>query len=364
VFSNDSRAPNDRLLLAASKGERAAASAAKTVGSWKLLGSSSGRVIADEQPFPRPTENQTKSWSVHDGSFFAAAVREGKGHAPIEVQFLASERRAEASRRRRSARHAPSNESAPSRLAAFIRGWRQPLEVQLARRTAKGNSAGSDSVLPTAVRQAAERGELVPLREWLSASSERPVAALERGCVDGDVDLVQALLGAGVQADACGPRGLTMLMLASLAGEVATVRVLLSARAPVDMTDEKGLTALMYASHKGYLSIVRALHEAGARTDVSDNNGHNATFFATAGGDDALPGASERRGAVAAYLRTAGRRRRPMAASQKVAPAVAPEVAEAAARELIEMEQAAAAKATTTKAIQKATRKASTKSRC
>ena len=99
------------------------------------------------------------------------------------------------------------------------------------------------------------------------------------------------------------------------------------------------MTALMLASHKGHLGVARALLAAGARADLADAHGQRASFYASSAAD--VPGSGARRGAVAALLRTLGRRgrkltERPLDSESFWAPtAAAAAAADAAASELL-----------------------------
>ena len=293
-------------------------------------------------PPSRGRDRGGDEWSCHDGKFFAAAVLSGEARAPMERQFVASQQRETASSSRRVSRRLwPAERGSrdggarPSAsIVAKARSWRKPAE-------AAAKAASDASAVPPAARAAAEAGDLAPLREWLDASAAPDLAsaALLRACGVGDAGLARALLAVGAPVDGCGARGTTALMLASISGHEAAVRALLEGRAAVDQGDEKGMTALMWASHKGHLGVARALLAAGARADLADAHGQRASFYASSAAD--VPGSGTRRGAVAALLRTLGRRgrkltERPLDSESLWAPtAAAAAAADAAASELL-----------------------------
>ena len=352
VRSERARAPNERDLvtLARRAPDGPACSAARLLSSWRLMGGRSPRrsIGLEWSPMPaftppsRGRDRGGDEWSCHDGKFFAAAVLSGEARAPMERQFVASQQRETASSSRRVSRRLwPAERGSrdggarPSAsIVAKARSWRKPAE-------AAAKAASDASAVPPAARAAAEAGDLAPLREWLDASAAPDLAsaALLRACGVGDAGLARALLAVGAPVDGCGARGTTALMLASISGHEAAVRALLEGRAAVDQGDEKGMTALMWASHKGHLGVARALLAAGARADLADAHGQRASFYASSAAD--VPGSGTRRGAVAALLRTLGRRgrkltERPLDSESFWAPtAAAAAAADAAASELL-----------------------------
>lgn len=82
------------------------------------------------------------------------------------------------------------------------------------------------------------------------------VAALE-----GNLDVLQALLEKGVDVNVRNANGETALMVAASAGHVESVNYLISARAAIHPSDNSGKTARMRAEEKGHVEIVKVLDE-------------------------------------------------------------------------------------------------------
>ena len=93
----------------------------------------------------------------------------------------------------------------------------------------------------------------------------------------GDVDVVRALLAAGVDPASTGDEGGTALHRAARQGHVAVVRLLLEAGADVDAVDGYGNTPLWRASFGNNVvpSLVEMLLAAGADADVPNNAGRS-----------------------------------------------------------------------------------------
>ena len=88
--------------------------------------------------------------------------------------------------------------------------------------------------------------------------------ALFSASSNGYIKIVQALLKAGVDANAPDSNGWTALMIASYAGHTAVVNALLKPGVGIDVNapGPGGMTALMLASENGHDRVVKALLEA------------------------------------------------------------------------------------------------------
>jgi ankyrin repeat protein len=84
-------------------------------------------------------------------------------------------------------------------------------------------------------------------------------AHLADACRDGRVDIVLALLCAGVQADVPDRYGATPLMHAATSNQPQMVTALLKAGAGLDKKDKRGHSALSLAIDDGYLDVLKAL---------------------------------------------------------------------------------------------------------
>ncbi len=104
-------------------------------------------------------------------------------------------------------------------------------------------------------------------REALAEDFDVPEAnagALLRGASDGDVNVVQLSLVAGIDPDVTS-EGLTPLMLATSYGQIKTAEVLIAAGANVKLKNDNGATALHQAAGRCEMNeIVELLVKAGA----------------------------------------------------------------------------------------------------
>jgi ankyrin repeat protein len=142
-----------------------------------------------------------------------------------------------------------------------------------AKPTAQDHSGHSVSWL------AATRGDVMSLQALLEAGvpadahavgEQRPLLAALRAAKP---EIVGRLVDAGASVDASDDKGHTPLMLAATAGDVAAVRMLLAHDARVDAKDDLDRTALWYAASAGSRDVVTALLGAGARADAIDAHG-------------------------------------------------------------------------------------------
>jgi ankyrin repeat protein len=113
------------------------------------------------------------------------------------------------------------------------------------------------------------------------AATKDGQTALMGASGNGFLDLVQALLDAGVDVN---EHGASALIGAAAGGHVKVVEALLAAGADVNATIKFGRTALSLASMNGHLEVVRALVAANADVDVKDANGATALAIAAAKG--------------------------------------------------------------------------------
>lgn len=100
--------------------------------------------------------------------------------------------------------------------------------------------------------------------------------AMNRALIEAEVEVVQALIDAGVDATAAGPAGMTPLATATLVScaqnnpldrQLAVIDLLLAHGADVEHTDSQGNTVLMGAVQSCPLPIIEKLVSAGAAPD-------------------------------------------------------------------------------------------------
>jgi ankyrin repeat protein len=126
-----------------------------------------------------------------------------------------------------------------------------------------------------------------------SVSPKNRNEALRSAALEGDLDLVTALLDAGADPKWVDKNGDNALMLAIASGNVKVVEHLLNAGSNVSNSNHDGETPLILAGGVGRASIVCLLLQAGADKNAADERGITALMLAaenvdTAGAVDAL----------------------------------------------------------------------------
>ncbi|HUF46237.1 MAG TPA: ankyrin repeat domain-containing protein [Vicinamibacterales bacterium] len=133
----------------------------------------------------------------------------------------------------------------------------------------------------TFVERAAE-GDVRSVDLFLRAGFP-PGVALEAAARAGQVEVLDRLLAAGVEA---GPPLARTLLTADLAGHAAIVDRLKAAGASLDAADASGETALVEAIRQGAADQLEQLLERGASVHTASRTGWTAIFFAAEAGDD------------------------------------------------------------------------------
>lgn len=97
---------------------------------------------------------------------------------------------------------------------------------------------------------------------------------------DGDAEMLDRLVSAGLPVNLKNSKGDTLLMLASYYGHVDAVKVLLKHKADPEMRNGNGQSPIAGAAFKGDLAVVKALVEAGAEIEGSSFDGRTALMMA------------------------------------------------------------------------------------
>ena len=98
--------------------------------------------------------------------------------------------------------------------------------------------------------------------------------------IDLQVDVIEELIGRGVELDTPDVDGNTPLFFAVYRGSVLTVQALLSAGANPNPMNKAGQTPLHYAVHSGRFAIVEILLDLGVPTHVEDKDGQTPASLA------------------------------------------------------------------------------------
>lgn len=136
---------------------------------------------------------------------------------------------------------------------------------------------------------AAGSGQIQVIEALLGAGAqvdpETPYGSpLTSACLAGAEPAIQLLLSRGAKTDVVRPDGITQLMLVSRANLPGTVHELLRRKADANAVDIDGASALVYAAREGQTEICRLLLAAGAKVDVPDSHGWTPLTYAAVSG--------------------------------------------------------------------------------
>lgn len=127
-----------------------------------------------------------------------------------------------------------------------------------------------------------QQSSLVPASTSASFAANPQEAAFTQAALQGNVNVIEQLLTAGVNVNCTPDSGkYSALMNAALQGHLACTRYLLSARATVDQQDENGFTALMYAAQHRRFDLVELLVSAGSDLNLVDHAGRSFYNYVT-----------------------------------------------------------------------------------
>jgi len=107
--------------------------------------------------------------------------------------------------------------------------------------------------------------------------SKKKEADLRKAALEGDVDLLQSIVAAGVNLEAPQPKdGQVALMYASANGYTDVMEILIKAGAKMQTQDKFGFTALHVAATTGEAEAIKLLLLSGANLDARDKFGNSA----------------------------------------------------------------------------------------
>jgi ankyrin repeat protein len=185
--------------------------------------------------------------------------------------------------------------------AALLAGTVSPLAAQDSKPVMRVSSASTAPVAPTAVAQAAMRGDIAAVRALIASRADVNAAqgdgmtALHWAADRGDAAMASALIKAGAKLTPITRNGAyTPLHVAARAGNGAVVQTLLAAGADAKARTETGATALHLAAQSGDVTGVKALVAAKADVNAKEPTwGQTPLMFAAA---------SDRAGAISALM--------------------------------------------------------------
>lgn len=97
---------------------------------------------------------------------------------------------------------------------------------------------------------------------------------------NGDSDILESMIRAGLSVDLSDEKGNTLLMLSSYRGNVSTTRMLLDQYAQVDKRNDRGQTPLGGVCFKGNLKLAKLLLNNGADINADNGGGKTPLMFA------------------------------------------------------------------------------------
>ncbi|MBA8667592.1 ankyrin repeat domain-containing protein [Holosporaceae bacterium 'Namur'] len=118
--------------------------------------------------------------------------------------------------------------------------------------------------------------ELENLKRILNKDGSLIITAKE-----GNINLVNLLITAGISVDMSNSNKETALMWAAKNGHLEIVQILLEKKASIDVCNSNKETALIWAVKHKHLEIVRILLENEANLNLIDKNGYNPLMWAT-----------------------------------------------------------------------------------
>ena len=133
-------------------------------------------------------------------------------------------------------------------------------------------------------KQQVARVRTAKTRDARQALSARGVEIGEQALFDyaeqGNAEVVDLLLAAGVPPDRRQSGGWSALMYASIHGHVQVIRSLIQQGASLNLKNQDGTTALIAAASNGHLDAVRVLLENGANINAQNNDGWTPLMYA------------------------------------------------------------------------------------
>ena len=102
---------------------------------------------------------------------------------------------------------------------------------------------------------------------------------------NGNLKMVETILGLGATVDVATEQGFTALHLAASLGHTAICSTLIDAGAAMDAKAEHGVTPLLTAAQNGHVETIRAFIAAGVDVDECAEHGISSLHLASSAGD-------------------------------------------------------------------------------
>ena len=156
--------------------------------------------------------------------------------------------------------------------------WAAPDHIAIA----QSQEPSSLLILP----RAAERNDfdsvvsVMQRGDYVDTEGEDRRTALSFAAANGNMQIVDFLLGHQAGVDRRDRFGNTALHWAAMNGHADMIKRLLAAGAAIDRQNGEGTTPLMYAITNNRTLAVRALVDAGADVHIQDYTGHDALSWA------------------------------------------------------------------------------------
>lgn len=196
----------------------------------------------------------------------------------------------------------PSAENTPPRSTSASSGLASAISTDNVREVNRYIRSGIDlSILnkekKTPLIQAAEKGNIEILsallkhakekdfdKSFLESRDEEGNTALMLAASKREIQVMELLIKAGANIEACDDKGNTLFILAALTGELGVMHTLLNAKANVEAQNKKGGTPLIWAVTSGQIGAIEMLISHGAQVDACDHQENTPLMWAAAKG--------------------------------------------------------------------------------
>ena len=152
------------------------------------------------------------------------------------------------------------------------------------------NALGEEQIIPCTIEAKDGKGHILTfngvnpttIRAYNLVKNKDAEQIFRIAAKNNNIEIVELLLGVGINVNNVDDLGYTALIWASQRGQAEIVRILIEHGANVNAVGHNGVSALILASQYGRTETVRILLENGANINIRDKAGTNALMRASA----------------------------------------------------------------------------------